>query len=251
MRKIKLIALCCGAFMPASVAISQWAFLPPASKIVAVGSAKRIARCEAAFPAFGGRTERYLKELSAVAPGIIETNEIPAVSTEFLEWARSQSSKDVHPENCQKDIDNLVPQALKQLPCIVREERKMDAFRSEFDQTVRKYFDQGPNLPCTGILVKAHESRDSCERELAPITVDEVELNSPAERAGLMSGDELLTMANAKISFWREPELAELRAGIGSELKVSVKRGDIVLQRNITVGHRVIAPSESPTCRAQ
>jgi serine protease Do len=71
-----------------------------------------------------------------------------------------------------------------------------------------------------------------------PLTIDRVELNGPAEKAGLKAGDILIKVASVV-----PQEFDDVRAVIGSlrpgtEVPVTVRRGEQKIQVVITLGER-------------
>lgn len=126
------------------------------------------------------------------------------------------------------------------------EELPFDEYLAGFGLRLKSNVESNDSLPFAGMTVKTENGREM---------IKFVEANSPAQKAGIDPGDELLAIAGLKVNSGQfEERLKDYR--VGDTIEIAVFHGDELKVKSVTLGSSratqyVIEPMEDPSAIQQ
>lgn len=212
--------------------------------------AQQIAVCEAKLPQLNGETAKFLRRLDETSPGTLRSDALDDLAKSLMEKARQVAVEGVTEEKCRTTVLSMAKRILEEMPCLVREESKRSHFTKEFDELYRRNLEANVNgVPCIGVAARKPATTSACARESEQVVLGDIEAGSPAERAGLKSGDILLSVAGMAQNYWRDLEVQTLRSTIGDRLPLQIIRNGQIITANVEIGRMVVLPGEPFVCK--
>lgn len=222
------------------------AVVPDPSVIIAALMAEGFATCEVRQGMEPGTTEKFILAVQTASPNFFGDRKPSEIAKGFLDKVTSHPEK-VGRVDCDAAKARLAT-APKEIACMRSERNAVEDNKKKQGLQFWKALERYRGMPCVGVGV-----REPTERQCgsgAPFRVGLVETGSPAARAGLMNGDEVLSLDGRPIVNRLDFEVLEGEQTPGHTVKLVTRRNGSETSHVISVGLRQAGGTGFGSCKA-
>jgi PDZ domain len=234
------------------IAIAQMApGLPPAYFMLLGMTGKAVARCEVQDQAYTGETAKFLFAVEAASPGILMRQKAEEVEKRLLKDVRME--KGTAPEEKCAEIIATSKQLPEKIACHRENYMALENNRTIFSRLSLENINMNQGAQtCIGMFVgrpgETILGDASCSTPATKFLAALIEPGGSADAAGIMEGDEVISVDGRSIKYPLDFEVSVLFTAPGQKVKVVTRRFGKDTAYTLSTGSSIIRPGEYPFC---